>query len=140
LEEKNYSVKWVLLQRESSPEINYYLRKVDYITWEPNQYSIQEFLELFNRSKLIISSRMHAIYIAGITKTPFIAIELHPKLRYSSSLFYREPIVLSPFFNNKDIIDSFSKIFEFEMDHRELKKQKIKLEILSKKFHDWLIS
>ncbi len=55
--------------------------------WDPMQMQVGEVLQLFASQDLIISSRMHGIFMAGIAGVPSLAIGVHPKLQYASAFF-----------------------------------------------------
>jgi polysaccharide pyruvyl transferase WcaK-like protein len=57
--------------------------------WNPESESLNEVLALFSSQDLIVSSRMHGIYIAGLVGRSSIGINVHPKVKDASFLFNR---------------------------------------------------
>jgi polysaccharide pyruvyl transferase WcaK-like protein len=55
--------------------------------WDPFRMRPADVPLLFSGKELIISSRMHGIFMAGIAGAPSLAIGVHPKLRYASGFF-----------------------------------------------------
>lgn len=50
-------------------------------TWNPEEETIEEFCEYLSQFELVISERMHGIYLAAFMNIPFVAIGASPKMR-----------------------------------------------------------
>lgn len=55
--------------------------------WHPMNMKIQDVFTTFSEQDLVISSRMHGIFVAGITGTPSVSIGVDPKMAYASGFF-----------------------------------------------------
>jgi polysaccharide pyruvyl transferase WcaK-like protein len=60
---------------------------LDTMIWNPDLESVNSVLELFGNKDLIVSARMHGIYIAGIVGCRSLGINVHPKVDDATSLF-----------------------------------------------------
>ena len=57
--------------------------------WDPHLMEIDDVFEIFAQHELIISSRMHGIYVAGLLNIPAIGINVHPKVDDATKLFVK---------------------------------------------------
>lgn len=57
------------------------------LLWDPAAMRVEDLLALFLQQDLVVSSRMHGIFMAGIHGIPSLAIGVHPKLAYASAFF-----------------------------------------------------
>lgn len=65
--------------------------------WNPDTMSLLTLLNEFADCELIITARMHGLYIAGMLDVPVIGIGVHPKLKLASHLFSRSLCVADTF-------------------------------------------
>ncbi len=56
------------------------------ITWNPEEQTVAEFLELLSRFNLFITARYHGAVFASILRKPVVCIEVEQKLRLVSEL------------------------------------------------------
>ncbi|MCK0132266.1 polysaccharide pyruvyl transferase family protein [Flavobacteriaceae bacterium F08102] len=140
--EENTAMKthWIFLQHEKNKNIYAEINKADFklTIWNPNECSILDFFNFFSQAKLTISSRMHSLYVSGLVGTPFIAIELHQKLRYASELFYENPVVIKPEANLNEYIQAFNEIEGLKMTTSKLKQEQESLRKLDSLMVNWL--
>lgn len=59
----------------------------DQVMWDPWKMEVRDVLRLFAAQDLVISSRMHGIFVAGMAGTPSVAIGVDPKLAYAAGFF-----------------------------------------------------
>lgn len=59
----------------------------DAVMWDPLRMGIGDVMRLFAGQDVIVSSRMHGIFVAGIAGTPSVAIGVDPKLAYAAGFF-----------------------------------------------------
>ena len=59
----------------------------DVMMWDPFSMGIRDVMSLFASQDVVISSRMHGIFVAGIAGTPSVAIGVDPKLAYAAGFF-----------------------------------------------------
>ena len=67
--------------------LNYQMGGLDTRCWNPEKEKIEDVFKLFQDQDLIISARMHGVYVAGLVNRPFIGIDVHPKVRDATTLF-----------------------------------------------------
>ncbi len=48
--------------------------------WDPDTMTTTEVFDLFSTHNLVVSARMHGIYVAGLTGIPSLGINVHPKV------------------------------------------------------------
>ena len=75
---------------------------IKYVVWDPYSMDLFEFTTHFLNANKVITSRMHTVFISNLLNTYTIAIDVHPKLKIASELFYDNPIVVSPLANKND--------------------------------------
>ncbi|MBJ2174581.1 polysaccharide pyruvyl transferase family protein [Aureibaculum sp. A20] len=138
LEENGYITHWIFLQHDSE-ELMFKLRGKFKITiWNPFKLSISSFIELFKNVHVVFSSRMHSLFIAGLVNTPFVAIELHPKLKYASELFYDNPEIIFPLDNLLKYKQALENLETKNFNKTKLIHDKNNLKQLNIKFFEWL--
>lgn len=57
------------------------LKDKDVLVWEPEKYTVQEFLNIINNFDAIISARYHGAIIAALLGKPVICVEIESKLK-----------------------------------------------------------
>lgn len=89
LSAENFKIRVLGFQANHDEPVLETFSKEGYETniWDPNKMSLEDVVALFSKSFGVITARMHGIFIAGMVNTPFIAIGVHPKLKYATSLF-----------------------------------------------------
>ncbi len=136
---KNITTNWVFLQEESDHLMRKIRSKKFKITiWNPNQMTIEDFFDIFKKAKFTITSRMHSVYVSGMVGTPFIAIELHQKLRFASHLFYDNPIIINPKASYEKYIEACNRIENLSIKKSTLDKELSKVSDLNQKFQTWI--
>jgi polysaccharide pyruvyl transferase WcaK-like protein len=114
LKKEKYVVRWVFLQKETQELFNKIQnRGYTQTVWDSEKMNVSDFFKIFNDSEYVITSRMHAVFISGMLKKKIIAIEVHPKLRYSNELFYSEDKTISPLTENRDYKLVFNSEFVY---------------------------
>jgi polysaccharide pyruvyl transferase WcaK-like protein len=137
LEKENYRVHWVFLQTETKELFDKINNKEYQLTvWNSKEMIVSNFFDVFNSAEFVITSRMHAVYVAGMLKKKIIPIEVHPKLRYSNRLFYSDKNVLSPLAKQEKYIKAFKS--EFDYDNTDLINEQIKTNELNISIINWL--
>ncbi|QCX38816.1 polysaccharide pyruvyl transferase family protein [Aureibaculum algae] len=138
LEENNIKTHWVFLQEDDENLMNKIKQNFRTTIWNPDLMSILSFVKLFQNAEAVFSSRMHSLFIAGLVNTSFVAIELHPKLKYASELFYENPIILNPLDDLDKYKVAYTKLKNIVFNKSKLKKEEECLEVLNSKILGWL--
>lgn len=107
VENKSFTTHWVFLQEDDADLLKRLVSKFKVTVWNAEKMKILEFIDLFRNVKVVVTSRMHSIFIAGMVHTPIITIPIHQKLIFASSLFYEKPILVDPLANVEDYIKAF---------------------------------
>ncbi len=138
LEENNFKTHWIFLQEDTAELMRKLNGKFKITIWNPLNMSILSFIELFKNGQVVFSSRMHSLFIAGLVDTPFVAVKLHPKLKFASELFYENPEIINPI----DDLDMYKLALENikikKFNKEKLINDKEVLNQLNNKFLDWL--
>lgn len=82
----------------------------DYILWNPNKQTINEFLKIMNEFDLFISARYHGFIFASLLNIPTICVEIEPKLALAHSQFEESSELWSFPFSEGDLISKIKKI------------------------------
>ena len=75
--------------------------------------NINDVFCLFKSKSIVISSRMHGIYIAGMCGVPCIGINVHPKVKDATCLFNRATSI-EPTFQIEEVDAAISKVWNEE--------------------------
>ena len=117
-------IDWVLKLKESGVEIlvfgfqpehdesvllEYQKAGLNTKVWDPERNILAMIFELFEQYDLIISSRMHGVYVAGMVNRPCIGIEVHPKVKDATELFDKSHC-LPASFQIKELEETISKL------------------------------
>lgn len=85
------------------------------LLWDPNRYSIEEFLSRLNAFNLIISARYHGAIIGALLKKPVICVEIEPKLRILTEQVKELELWEKPF--NLDDLDILINQINYKIDY-----------------------
>lgn len=77
--------------------------------WNPNDMKIRDIYSLFARQDLVISARMHGVYVAGMVGTPCIGINVHPKVKDAASIL-QNAVSLEPVFTEEQLADAIAQL------------------------------
>ncbi|RCS27701.1 polysaccharide pyruvyl transferase family protein [Polaribacter sp. WD7] len=77
----NFDFQFIVYAPFKDPEWMEKLEDEDFLYWDPNKYSIEDFLDVLNSFDGFISSRFHGAIVGALLGKPVIAIEIEPKLR-----------------------------------------------------------
>ena len=75
-----------------------------------------------------------------MVEIPFVAIPLHQKLIFASELFYKNPILIKPMYEQKKYQESFDKISDKSFSFENLNKEVDVIKKLNQKLDFWLNS
>jgi len=78
---EDYDFQFIIYAPDKDPEWMKRLKDEDTLIWDPNKYSIQEFLDTLNKFDGFISARFHGAIVGALLGKPVISIEIEPKLR-----------------------------------------------------------
>ncbi|HIF9256674.1 polysaccharide pyruvyl transferase family protein [Photobacterium damselae] len=105
-----YEISFVLFSKISDRKWFQKLnKKVDLHIWDPEQNTINEFINVINGFDLIISSRFHGLVISSILNKPFIGLNIEPKIEIFCKK-YNFNNIINPNFNTEEIFDKIEKI------------------------------
>lgn len=138
IEKKSYTTHWVFLQEDDLKLLKVLESKFKVTVWNPKKMKMFDFIALFRNAKVVLTSRMHSIYIAGMVHTPIITIPIHQKLIYASSLFYESPILVDPLSSLEDYITAFENNEEHKLNPENAIKEVNILDKLNAKVDTWL--
>lgn len=101
-------------QSEHDEEVIMAFKERGYETmiWDPEKMSIEIVLKEFANAKLVITARMHGLYLAGILDVPVIGIGVHPKLKLASEIFSKS-ICLNESFEQNEILEAIDLLKTF---------------------------
>jgi polysaccharide pyruvyl transferase WcaK-like protein len=77
--------------------------------WDPDEMKIQDVFTKFADADVVISSRMHGIYVAGMVGTPSVGINVHHKVRDATEMFSNSTFLIIDFSVEK-LEDSFQEV------------------------------
>lgn len=95
-------IKWALNQQKKGKKIvvfgfqsnhdesileEYKSANLETKIWLPNEMKIIDVFLLFSKFQIVISARMHGIYVAGMVGRPSIGINVHPKVADATKMF-----------------------------------------------------
>ena len=86
LKQKGYMIKIFGFQNEYDDKVlnEFKKNKINTSIWDPDEMKINSVFQLFQSFDLVITSRMHAVFVAGMVNTPSIGIGEDPKIKYAS--------------------------------------------------------
>lgn len=114
-ENKNFDFQFVVFAPFKDPDWMTKLQGEDFLFWDPNKYSIQDFLDILNSFDVFISSRFHGAIIGALLNKPVIAIEIEPKLRILTEDVKEIELWEKPF-KIKDIEDKLQAL-NYDVDY-----------------------
>ncbi|MEO8568566.1 MAG: polysaccharide pyruvyl transferase family protein [Ginsengibacter sp.] len=88
------------------------------VIWNPVIMNIEDILREFANCQLIITARMHGLYISGIVDVPVIGIGVHPKLKLASQLFSKS-LCLHDTFELNEMKEAIQKLIELPENNFE---------------------
>ncbi len=138
VENNGFKTHWIFLQEDKLELQNLLVSKFRVTVWNPYKMSIFQFIDFFRKAKVVYTSRMHTIFIAGMVETPIITIPVHQKLIYASSLFYEKPIMIDPLSSADAYIKAFQNYKCHKLNSRNVIKEAKILEALDAKICSWL--
>ena len=81
--------------------------KINTSVWNPDEMKINNVFQLFHSFDLVVSSRMHAIFVAGMVNTPSIGLGIDPKIEYASN-FFSNSVCFDEDFSTREIINEIN--------------------------------
>ena len=84
--------------------------------WNPNTMEISDVFALFASQDLIISARMHGIYVAGMVGTPCIGINVHPKVKDAASILENADSI-EPTFTEDQLEEAIESLLYIKKDN-----------------------
>lgn len=137
VENRGFKTHWIFLQEDEIELQNLIETKFRVTIWNPNKMKTHQFIDLFRKAKVVFTSRMHTIFIAGMVNTPIITIPVHQKLIYASSLFYDKPIIVNPLSYVDEYIKAFQTYECNKLNLLNLNKEVKILNALNSKVDSW---
>ncbi len=115
LEKDGHKVRWASFQPEYDTAVIEEIEAAGYAVWkwDPNSMRIDDAYAIFIGAKLVITARMHAIYIAGMLGIPCVGVSLHQKLKFASS-FFENSITISDTPTEEQLSDAVQKMLSLE--------------------------
>lgn len=77
--------------------------------WNPSVMEISDVFALFASQNIVISARMHGVYLAGFVGTPCIGINVHPKIKDAASIFERA-VSIEPAFTEEQLAKAIASL------------------------------
>jgi polysaccharide pyruvyl transferase WcaK-like protein len=77
--------------------------------WNPDKMTLENIVKEFAACELIITARMHGLYISGMLDVPVIGIGVHPKLKIASGIF-SQSLCLSDVFEMNEMEEAIEKL------------------------------
>ena len=139
----NRKVVWCSLQKDYDSLASKLIPKGDdFWQWDPEVHQLKDFYELFDNVDLVITSRMHGLFISGMMNIPTIGITLHEKFEVAASIFDESVITVSP---NIALNNLKVKILELEnnflntsRNNSMIKEEVRKVDIANELLSNWL--
>ncbi|MEI5983684.1 polysaccharide pyruvyl transferase family protein [Sphingobacterium sp. PU5-4] len=94
------------------------------LIWDPNKFTIEQFLEKLDEFDGFISARYHGAIIAALLNKPVICIEIEPKLRILADQIKEFQLWEKPFVVEKlkKMVDSFDYSIDYSASLMERKR------------------
>lgn len=106
-------ITWCSLQKDYDKNIFDFIPKKDeFWQWDPEEMVLEIFYNLVKSVDVVITSRMHGLFVSGMLNIPTIGIRLHSKFDSAASLFGNNVITISPTMSLRDLSYEFKKISE----------------------------
>lgn len=87
--------------------------------WNPEKVAFSDLFKEFANCELVITARMHGVYIAGMLDVPVIGIGVHPKLKLASQLFPKS-LCVPDTFSTDEIYQCFLQLSELSENDSQL--------------------
>jgi len=84
--------------------------------WNPSAMEISDVFALFARQDLVISARMHGVYVAGMVGTPCIGINVHPKVKDAASIL-EKAVSIEPAFTEEQLAKAIATLAHRQKDN-----------------------
>jgi len=139
LNNQGLQVHWVFLQDDDERFIQRLEEQFQVTVWNPDTMDILDFSKLFKNVRMLVSSRMHSVFIAGMLCTPFISIPLHQKLYFASKLFYEKPVFVNPTAGLQEYIIAYESLTGRDMSLDKINKEVLILDNLVNDLKVWLL-
>ena len=109
LRKDGYLVQYILFKEE-----DYWIKYLNenneqYIIWQPNEQSIENFVEVLGTFDLFISARFHGVIFGALLGIPSISIEVEQKLALVSRMIYGNELVWKQPFNPEELKELLSR-------------------------------
>lgn len=103
LRKDGYLVQYILFKEE-----DYWIKYLrenneQYIIWQPNEQSIENFVQVLGTFDLFISARFHGVIFGALLGIPAISIEVEQKLVLVSRMIYGHEMVWKQPFNSVEL-------------------------------------
>lgn len=113
----DYEFQFIVFAPYKDPDWMKRLNGKDFLHWNPDNHSIEEFLGLLNEFDGFVSARFHGAIIGALLGKPVIAIEIEPKLRILSNdinelLLWEKP------FKKSDLNDLLNSL-DYDVDYSQ---------------------
>ena len=70
----------------------------------------------FARQDLVISARMHGVYVAGMVGTPCVGINVHPKVKDATNIL-QKAVCLEPAFTGEQLSDAIAQLAHTQIEN-----------------------
>ncbi|MFI2744582.1 polysaccharide pyruvyl transferase family protein [Zhouia sp. PK063] len=124
-ESENYEFQFIIFAPYKDPKWMKRLEGENILYWNPNEYSIQSFLEILNSFDIFITARFHGAIIGALLGKPVIAVEIEPKLQILTEdvkeiLLWKQPFELKEL---KNLLEQINMEVCYEDSLLKLKKR-----------------
>lgn len=138
-EKKNSDIQYIVFAPLKDKNWIKDLADENVLIWNPETYSISDFLNELNKFDLIISARYHGAIIASLLNKPVICVEIEPKLRILTEQMKEILLWEKPF--SIDKLYDLIKGIDYDTDYsHSLNEQKKKSDLMLEIFKNKLIN
>ncbi len=109
---QDFDVQYILFSKYRDSDWIQWLedQNMNYLLWEPDIMTFEDFFTELNQFDFFISARFHGVILAALLGKPTIAINIDPKLKMIQQQLGMQEFVVSSPYHPSDFIDLSGKV------------------------------
>lgn len=107
-------MKFIIFSPQKDKEWMRTVKGNDALVWDPDKYTVNQFLNELNTFDVFITARYHGAIIASLLSKPVISVEIEPKLKILTEQVKEIKLWKKPF-DTKELVDLLKRV-DYEVD------------------------
>jgi polysaccharide pyruvyl transferase WcaK-like protein len=143
LKDRDWSVKWALFQSGYDDPV---LKRIQgsgesVWVWEPERLRIADAYGLFAGAGLVVTARLHAMYVSAMLGIPCIGIDVHQKVKYAASSLGYNCRVVKSLFSEDELFKCIDEMLnkQSNLNNDIFNKSYIQIDSNFQQIQDWIV-